>query len=429
MSFNCKIRLAGDREAGVVCPVCQREIDAGVEVATCRDCGLVHHRACWQASDGCSSYECAPARRPAAGRSAPTLRVTPEDLDAARPLPQRHSAPPPPSTFSASSTDCRQSRKLNGMALAALIVALLGIPLFGLVTGLVAIILGGFAVGTIRRTRQRGVGLAVTGILLGVADMVGWLILLSVLLSRPGTRLDIEAFEPSEATLEDLAPNVRRAMMANAWIETHGVLKVFGGIGSGVVLQIKNGEGLLVTNRHVVDPDFESQANREVGGKAVGTDVSVRLVGQPPQVGRVIWIAPDGIDLALLTVSISSPRVRAALWRRGFPLKVGQSVFAVGNPQGLGWTQTGGVVSQLRVLRTGGREVRIIQTSAAINPGNSGGGLYTEDGFLIGIVTWTNDKRFSEGLSFAIALDELLKLAPPPLEPAEKSEEAEPEEP
>ena len=322
-----------------------------------------------------------------------------------------------------------QPPRVNKMAVAALVVGVLGIPLFGLLTGFVAILLGSLAVGTIQRTRQRGVGLAITGILLGVADMVGWLILLAVMLSQPDVHLDIQGFEPNEAALENLAPNVRRAMMANAWIETRGALNVFGGIGSGVVLQINNGEALLVTNRHVVDPNFESDLGRQAGDKPGPADLSVRLVGQPPQVGRVVWVAPDSIDLALLTVPVAAPRVQAALWRRNFPLKVGLSVFAVGNPQGLGWTQTGGVISQLRTLRTGRRELRIIQTSAAINPGNSGGGLYTEEGLLIGIVTWTNDKRFSEGLSFAIALDELLDLASHRLKPAQKFQDAKPDPP
>ncbi len=48
-----------------------------------------------------------------------------------------------------------------------------------------------------------------------------------------------------------------------------------------------------------------------------------------------------------------------------------------------------------------------------MNPGNSGGGLYDKSGTLIGINTWTNDKRSSEGLGFAIALDSLLELDPP----------------
>ena len=87
-------------------------------------------------------------------------------------------------------------------------------------------------------------------------------------------------------------------------------------------------------------------------------------------------------------------------------MKVGESVFAIGNPHGLGWSHTQGVISQLRT-RNSLPPIRIIQTQAAINPGNSGGGLYDQEGYLLGINTWTADKRVSEGIGFAIALDTL----------------------
>ena len=48
-------------------------------------------------------------------------------------------------------------------------------------------------------------------------------------------------------------------------------------------------------------------------------------------------------------------------------------------------------------------------------PGNSGGGLYDTDGYCLGINTWTHDKSVSEGIGFAITLDTLAELAPPPL--------------
>src|SRR5207244_3745873 len=83
-------------------------------------------------------------------------------------------------------------------------------------------------------------------------------------------------------------------------------------------------------------------------------------------------------------------------------------------PHHLGWSHTQGGISQLRSQVFDSRRVRVIQTSAAINPGNSGGGLYDHDGYCIGINTWTGDKRVSEGIGFAIALDTLFDLAPPP---------------
>ena len=46
---------------------------------------------------------------------------------------------------------------------------------------------------------------------------------------------------------------------------------------------------------------------------------------------------------------------------------------------------------------------------------NSGGGLYDREGYCLGINTWTADKSISEGIGFAVALDTLSDLAPPPL--------------
>ena len=103
---------------------------------------------------------------------------------------------------------------------------------------------------------------------------------------------------------------------------------------------------------------------------------------------------------------------QAAEWDNAPTLTIGDDVFAVGNPHGLGWTLTRGALSQVRLNDFNGRETRIIQTSAAINPGNSGGGLYDKAGQLIGINTWTKDKRMAEGLSFAITFKTLLELAP-----------------
>ncbi|NQT40981.1 MAG: trypsin-like serine protease, partial [Planctomycetes bacterium] len=93
----------------------------------------------------------------------------------------------------------------------------------------------------------------------------------------------------------------------------------------------------------------------------------------------------------------------------------------------LGWTHTQGAISQFRIQGHGLRRIRVIQTSTAINQGNSGGGLYDAQGDLIGINTWTQDKRVSEGLNFAIALSSLLELDPPPLRFAAQPDAAKPD--
>jgi serine protease Do len=184
------------------------------------------------------------------------------------------------------------------------------------------------------------------------------------------------------------------------------------GIGSGVVVHIKENTAWIVTNRHVVDASFTEDRDGGASATLPAVKLLVKAIGQPTTPAQLVWIAPHGIDLALVTMPVTSREIMAAVWDAQPRLTVGESVFAVGNPHGLGWTHTSGGLSQMRLQARGQHEVRIIQTSAAINPGNSGGGLYDSQGHLLGINTWTKDKRFAEGLSFSIAFHTLLPLLP-----------------
>jgi serine protease Do len=133
-------------------------------------------------------------------------------------------------------------------------------------------------------------------------------------------------------------------------------------------------------------------------------------------------MAPDGVDLALVSVGVISKEPNAVPWRRKQDLMAGEEVFTIGNPQHLDWSLTRGSISQFRLMDCGGRKVRLIQTDAALNPGNSGGGLYDKDGVLIGINTLASDKRFAEGINFAITFETLLNLHPPLLQQAAEAE-------
>jgi S1-C subfamily serine protease len=400
---------AGDRESGVACPHCQVQVVRGDEVAQCPACGTVHHHGCWQAH-GCGAYACAPARRAVVERSADTWRITAEDLRVTAPLPsQRTRTPsvfvPPPNWV--------PKPKFSRLAIAALVCAVAGIPLFGLITGIVAIVLASFALGEIHRNNARkGAGLAVSGLLLGLADVVGWLFLLSHFAGGFGGGRHgaprLSEFRLDASQLAALPAPTARALRANVLITSHNGADT--GIGSGVILRIANGQAHILTNRHVVDPSFSGD------GSAVDvsslTPVEVALIDQSRSQGRVVWLAPGLTDLAVVATSLASPEARTAAWPATRPSRVGDPVFAVGNPHALGWTHTQGSISQFRSWDDGGRHVSVIQTSTPINPGNSGGGLYDVDGYLIGINTWTDDKRVSEGLNFAISLAAFLGTAP-----------------
>ena len=286
--------------------------------------------------------------------------------------------------------------------------------MFGVVTGLVATVLGSVAIGGIQQTRQKGMWLALTGIFLGLFDVVGWIVFLSLALSSPRTNLAISDFDPDPTALENMPPPINRAMRANVLVETQ-VGWGRSGIGSGVILRIADGRAIIVTNRHVVDPDFSAAAPARASEPKEAGRLQVKLLGQLAMPGEVLWIAPDGIDLALVGVAAHTAEATAAVWQEKPRLAVGDEVFSIGNPQHLDWSAARGVISQFRVQTCGDRKVRVIQTDAAINPGNSGGGLYDKQGRLIAINTWTNDKRASEGISFSITFETLLKLDPPPL--------------
>jgi S1-C subfamily serine protease len=417
----------------------------GDPVVVCQACGTVHHGSCWQARDGCGSYHCAPARRLdlASDHVGPVLTITAAEIDRAVPMgaggrPHRSGAAAVgpdgrirgavrPSPGGGGSHRVKTSR----LAIASLVCAIAGIPLFGLITGLVAVLLGVLALGAIHSGARRGIGLAVPGLLLGVVDVAGWAYLVSIV---PWRAVAPDAMfsdpPPDLASIQELDPPLQRAMRANVLIRRQHGLAVFGGtaIGSGVILRVDGGEALIVTNRHVVDPKFPSDNDNSAAQLGRIGRLTVRILGQPDTDGQVVWMAPGRIDLALVRAPCSSSSLgQAAFSEKGRPMRVGEPVFAIGNPHDLGWSHTQGVISQFRSQTHDSRRIRVIQTQAAINPGNSGGGLYDRDGYCLGINTWTADKSVSEGLGFAIALDTLFDLAPPPLAAIdEKAKDARP---
>jgi Trypsin-like peptidase domain/Domain of unknown function (DUF4190)/Prokaryotic RING finger family 1 len=405
---------AGAREAGTVCPHCTTPIRSGDPVNVCQACGTAHHDLCWRVTSRCGSYDCSPARRDLSRAETP-LRISAEELDNARPQPPPvvNGTYPQVRPFVPPGSGPSPGRQgTSRLAIAALVCALCGIPLFGLLTGLVAILLGSLALGSLRHSQKKGAGLAVTGILVGLLDVVGWLVVLLWVFATP-PRSQILDFQTDLDALRDFPPHINRAMRANVVIESHRGWGRLGGmaLGSGVILKIDKDRALVLTNRHVVDAKFTGEPRDEIPTD----EISVLMVGGLPEQGTVVWVAPDGIDAAIVRVQVRGDGL-AARWDPARRVQVSDTVFAIGNPNGLEWSYTNGTVSQFRVQKANHRRVRIIQTNTTINQGNSGGGLYdNKDGCLIGINTWTQDKRATEGLNFAITLESLADLFPPNL--------------
>lgn len=157
-----------------------------------------------------------------------------------------------------------------------------------------------------------------------------------------------------------------------------------GGIGSGFIFA---SDGQILTNAHVIE-----HAKRIRVTLADGRTFDAGLVGSEPDV-----------DVAVLRIGADHLPV-AELGRA--PLRVGQLVIAVGNPYGLNWTVTAGVVSALgRTLEAPGtrKMTNLIQTDTSINPGNSGGPLVDSEGRVVGITTAM--LPMAQGLGFSVPLD------------------------
>lgn len=178
---------------------------------------------------------------------------------------------------------------------------------------------------------------------------------------------------------------------------TRNVMTVPRGTGSGFIW---DEQGHVVTNLHVV----------QGGSSAVvklsdGRDFEATFVG-----------GSEAHDIAVLKIVAAKDAPAPIPVGSSGDVQVGQKVFAIGNPFGLDWTLTTGIVSALdrSLNEEDGRVIQhLIQTDAAINPGNSGGPLLDSAGRLIGMNTAIfSPSGASAGIGFAVPVDTINRVAP-----------------
>ena len=209
-------------------------------------------------------------------------------------------------------------------------------------------------------------------------------------LTAPEERL-ISLFEASRSSVVSITTGQRRV---DPWLRRAEIVP--SGSGSGFFW---GDEGHIVTNAHVIQRAIRADIHM-----ADGRVLPARLVGAAPQ-----------YDLAVLQVDLDGTAAEPLENGNSGDLRVGQSVLAIGNPFGLDWTLTTGIVSALeREIPIGNGVIEgLIQTDAAINPGNSGGPLLDSSGRLIGVNTAIfSPSGASSGIGFAVPVDLVKRVVP-----------------
>ena len=164
------------------------------------------------------------------------------------------------------------------------------------------------------------------------------------------------------------------------------------GMGSGTIIRP---DGYILTNSHVIQG-----AER----------IAVTFYDGRMLEGEIVGVCPSA-DIAVIKVGAEG--LPAVEFADSDKVKVGQPVFAIGNPFGLpgGPTVTSGVISAIgRTIRSkSGTLEDLIQTDAAINPGNSGGPLIDENGKAVAINTAIIP--FAQGIGFAIPINMAIRCS------------------
>jgi serine protease Do len=182
----------------------------------------------------------------------------------------------------------------------------------------------------------------------------------------------------SAANSNDIGDLIRRLLTGGIGEEQRPT----GSLGSGFVIRP---DGLIVTNRHVINGAFKIRVHLPDG-----RDLPAKLLG-----------ADAVTDIALLKVNVANlPALRLGTSQS---VSVGDPVIAIGNPFGLGQSVSAGIISARGRTLEDDPYIDFLQTDAAINHGNSGGPLMSPEGIVVGVTSAIfSPSGGSVGLGFAI---------------------------
>lgn len=180
------------------------------------------------------------------------------------------------------------------------------------------------------------------------------------------------------------------------------ISSIFGGsstgkaTGSGIII---SEDGYIVTNNHVIS----SESSSSYYAIEEATGITVNLYNDTETYDATVIGTDPYTDLAVL--KIEKTGLQPAVLGNSDNVKVGEFVMAVGNPLGMNYSVSSGIVSAVnREVESDGTTYNAIQIDAAINSGNSGGALVNAKGEVIGINTLKLSGTGVEGIGFAIPI-------------------------
>ncbi|MBR3697707.1 MAG: trypsin-like peptidase domain-containing protein [Clostridia bacterium] len=170
--------------------------------------------------------------------------------------------------------------------------------------------------------------------------------------------------------------------------------------GSGIII---SEDGYIITNNHVISTE-SSSSYYEI---TKSTGLKVKLYGDDKEYEAKVIGTDSYTDIAV--IKIDATGLIPATLGNSDEVRVGEYTMAIGNPIGMDFTVTQGIISAINreVSSNDGTVYVAIQTDAAINSGNSGGALVNLKGELIGVNTLKISGSGVEGIGFAIPVNSI----------------------
>lgn len=212
----------------------------------------------------------------------------------------------------------------------------------------------------------------------------------------PDEQRNVQVYETANRSVVNI--DTTMVEIDNMW----GMRREAEGSGSGVVI---DQQGHILTNYHVIDGAQES-GHIDVTLASSTKTYPAKLVGGDKE-----------FDIAVLKIEAPAGELFPVALGSSDQLRVGQRVFALGNPFGWDGSMTTGIISSLNrnlPSRVPGRDMKaLIQTDAAMNPGNSGGPLLNSNAEMIGMcVAIASRTGQNSGVGFAIPINRIRSILP-----------------